>query len=130
MRQNNSGCLTGFVAGFSRFFLLMIWISRPVFFNAAFSTIILPCLGFLFLPFTTLMYLILMQGVGGVQGLDWFWLLLAVLMDLATIGSAGYANRDRIPAGMPGAMGPPQQPTATPPQEPTATPPQEPTGTP
>jgi hypothetical protein len=122
MRQNNSGCLTGIVAGFSRFFILMIWISRPVYFNAAFSTFIIPCLGFLFLPFTTLMYLFLIQGAGAIQGLDWLWLFLAVLMDLATIGSAGYANRDRIPAGMPGSMGPPQGPTGTTPQAPTGTP--------
>ena len=114
MRQNNAGCLTGIVAGLSRIFLLMIWIGRPVFFNAAFSTVIIPCLGFLFLPFTTLMYVMLIQGVGGIQGLDWLWMFLAVVMDLASIGGAGYANRNRIPAGMPGSMGPPQGPTTTP----------------
>ena len=27
----------------------------------------------------------------------------AVIMDIATIGSAGAANRDRIPAGVPGS---------------------------
>jgi len=96
MRQNNAGCLTGFVAMFSRLFLIMIWLGRPLYFNAAFGTIIIPCLGFLFLPFTTLMYVFLIQGAGGIQGLDWLWLFLAVLMDLATIGSAGYANRNRI----------------------------------
>jgi hypothetical protein len=101
MRQNNAGCLTGMVAGFSRIFLIMIWISRPLYFNAAFSTIIFPCLGFLFLPFTTLMYVFLIQGVGGIQGIDWLWLVLAVLLDLATISSAGYANRERLP-GYPG----------------------------
>ena len=113
MRQNSAGCLTGFVAAFSRMFLIMIWIARPVFFNATFGSFIVPCLGFMFLPFTTLMYVFLIQGVGAIQGLDWLWLILAVLMDLATIGSAGYANRDRIPPGMPGSTGP-QGPTATP----------------
>jgi len=113
MGQNNAGCLTGIVAGFSRIFLLMLWIGRPLYFNAAFGTIIIPCLGFLFLPFTTLMYVFLIQGVGGIQGLDWLWIFLAVLMDLASIGSAGYANRNRIPAGMPGSTGP----TGTPPAQ-------------
>jgi len=112
MRQNNAGCLTGIVAGFSRIFLLMLWIGRPLYFNAAFGTIIIPCLGFLFLPFTTLMYVFLIQGVGGLQGLDWLWIFLALLMDLATIGSAGYANRNRIPAGMPGSTGPTEPPPA------------------
>jgi putative copper export protein len=118
------------VAAFSRIFLIMIWIARPVYFNAAFSTIIIPCLGFLFLPFTTLMYLFLIQGAGGIQGLDWLWLLLAVVLDVASIGAAGAANRDRLPASVPGSTAgqqpppPPQPPTQNPPA-----PPQAPSGT-
>ena len=101
--NNNSGCLTAFVSSFSRIMLLMVWISRPVMMNATFSSFILPCLGFMFLPFTTLMYVFLMQGVGQIQGLDWLWLFLAVLMDIASIGAAGATNRNRIPAGYPGS---------------------------
>ena len=100
MRSNNSsGCLTAFVSSFSRIMLLMVWIARPAMMNATFSTFIIPCLGFLFLPFTTLMYVFLMQGVGTIQGLDWLWLFLAVILDIASIGGAGAANRNRIPAG-------------------------------
>ena len=110
MRNNNTGCLAAFTAGFSRIILLMFWISRPVAWNAVFNgSILLPCLGFLFLPFTTLVYVWLMQGLGGIQGIDWLWLGLAVLCDVASLGSAGYANRDRIP----GATTPP--PAALPP---------------
>ena len=39
----------------------------------------------------------------GIQGLDWLWLFLAVIMDLASVGGAGAANRNRIPAGYPGS---------------------------
>jgi hypothetical protein len=92
--NNNSGCLTAFVSSFSRIMLLFAWIARPALMNATFSTFILPCLGFIFLPFTTLMYVFLKQGVGTIQGLDWLWLLLAVI---------GAANRNRIPAGYPGS---------------------------
>ena len=116
MRSNNSGCLTAFVGSFSRILLLMEWIARPAQMNLAFNTFIIPCLGVLFLPVTTLVYVWLVQGVGGaqsIQGIDWLWLGLAVLMDIATLGSAGYANRDRIPAGVPGATTPP--PAAPPP---------------
>jgi hypothetical protein len=101
--NNNSGCLTAFVSSFSRIMLLFAWIARPVMMDRAFGTFILPCLGFLFLPFTTLMYVFLKQGVGTIQGLDWLWLLLAVILDLASIGAAGAANRNRIPAGYPGS---------------------------
>ena len=69
--------------------LLCVWIARPAMMNATFSTFIIPCLGFLFLPFTTLMYVFLMQGVGTIQGLDWLWLFLAVMLDIASIGAAG-----------------------------------------
>jgi hypothetical protein len=95
--------LTAFVSSFSRIMLLMVWIARPAMMNATFSMFILPCLGFMVLPFTTLMYVFLMQGVGAIQGLDWLWLFLAVILDLATIGGAGAANRNRIPAGYPGS---------------------------
>jgi hypothetical protein len=102
--------LTALVSTFSRIILLCAWIARPAMMDHAFSTFIIPCLGFLFLPFTTLMYVFLVQGVGNtVQGLDWLWLFLAVIIDLASIGAAGAANRDRIPAGYPGSY-PPEPP--------------------
>jgi len=110
MRNNNAGCLSALLPAFSRIMLLMYWISRPVQMNAAFSTFILPCLGFLFLPFTTLMYVWLIQGVGGIQGLDWLWLILAVFLDVVSVAGAGVANRNRIPAGVPGSSQTPQQP--------------------
>ena len=106
MRQNSSGCLTAAVAGFARIFILIAWIGRPVLFNAAFGSFIIPCLGFMFLPFTTLMYLILVQGVGRIDGIDWLWMILAVLIDLASIGAAAVANRNQIPQGYPGALPP------------------------
>lgn len=104
MRQNNTGCLTGFIAGFSRIMLLMFWFARPVVMDSMFGSFLVPCIGFLFLPFTTLMYVLLQSSsVGGLSGLDWLWIGLAVVMDLATLGSAGYANRNYIPAGYPGS---------------------------
>jgi hypothetical protein len=103
MRSNSSGCLTALVSSFSRLVLLMAWIARPVMMDAAFGSFIIPCLGWIFLPFTTLMYVFLQQGVGTIQGLDWLWLLLAVVMDLASVGASAAANRNRIPSGYPGS---------------------------
>ena len=108
MRNNTGGCLTAFMAFFSRMVLLIFWISRPVAWNATFQGgLLLPCLGFLFLPFTTMVYAWLMQGVGGIQGIDWLWLGLALFSDVATIASAGYANRQAIP-GYPSGTTPPR----------------------
>ncbi|MCC7165903.1 MAG: hypothetical protein IT331_25620 [Anaerolineae bacterium] len=105
MRSSNAGCLNALISGFSRIVLLMFWIARPVQWNAAFGDAwLLACLGFLFLPFTTLMYLFLQLATPGpIQGLDWLWLGLAVVCDVVSTGSAAYTNRDRIPAGMPGS---------------------------
>ena len=121
--NNNSGCLTAFVSSFSRIMLLFAWIARPVMMDRAFGTFILPCLGFLFLPFTTLMYVFLKQGVGAIQGLDWLWLFLAVILDLASVAGAGAANRDRIPAGYPGSYAEKELSAASPTQPSAVTPP-------
>jgi hypothetical protein len=109
MQRNSSGCLAGALAAFSRFFLVFAWIARPIAFERVFSgSWIIPCLGILFLPFTTLMYVILVtNGPGNLSGIDWLWMVLALLVDVASIGAAGAANRDRIPQGVPGAMPPP-----------------------
>jgi hypothetical protein len=123
-QQNSSGCLTGFVAGFSRFFLIFAWLARPIAFERVFGgSWILPCLGIMILPFTTLMYVLLITNgvgtIGGLSGLDWLWMALAVVVDLATIGAAGAANRNQIPQGYPGSL--PPEPPATPPAAPTST---------
>ena len=80
-----------------RFATLIWWLINPLRFSAAFSSFIWPVLGIIFLPWTTLMYLIVWSPVTGIYGLDWLWLVLAVLADLGTYAGGGYGNRDRIP---------------------------------
>jgi hypothetical protein len=53
-----------------------------------------PLLGTIFVPWTTLAYLIVFPG--GVVGLDWVWLGLGLLVDLGSHFGGGYRNRDRI----------------------------------
>jgi hypothetical protein len=77
---------------------MLIWIARPALFTAAFGgTLFLPILGIIFLPFTTLMYVILWSpGIGLTTG-DWIWLVLAVVLDVMHWGSSIFSNRSRIP---------------------------------
>jgi hypothetical protein len=90
------GCLFAVFAGlFPRLGLLMIWIARPNLVGAAFDTWIWPLLGIIFLPFTTLVYVILWR-VGGLSGFDWFWLGLAVLFDVGHT-LTGYSQRQQVP---------------------------------
>jgi membrane protein implicated in regulation of membrane protease activity len=57
------GCLFAMFAGlFPRLGLFIIWIARPVFVDAAFDTFIWPLLGIIFLPFATLIYVLLLHA--------------------------------------------------------------------
>ena len=75
--------------------------------DATFSTFILPCLGFMFLPFTTLMYVFLVQGVGTAFR-AWTGCGCSWRSSWTSPASAppGHANRNRIPAGYPGSYPP------------------------
>jgi hypothetical protein len=97
MGKNNSGFLTAITALFSRLFLFLYWIGRPGTVDSIFGSVIWPCLGFFFLPFTTLMYILLYAPGVGLSAFDWVLLILAALIDLGTIGLAGFANRDKLP---------------------------------
>ena len=85
------------LAGFApRIGFLVYWIARPNMVSAAFNSFIIPLLGLIFLPFTTLFYVILYTPGIGLTGWDWLWLGFAVMLDLMHYSST-YAGRDRIP---------------------------------
>jgi hypothetical protein len=91
------GCLFALLGGlFPRLALLIVWIARPVLVDAAFNTFLLPLLGIIFLPFTTLIYVIVYTPNVGVVGFDWFWVILALLLDISH-WSASYTQRNQIP---------------------------------
>ena len=75
--------------------VLIWWLINPLRFGAAFDTFIWPLLGFIFLPWTTLMYLIIFPG--GIVGFDWVWLGLAVVADVSMHAGGGWRHRDRVP---------------------------------
>lgn len=101
-------CLFALMAGFfPRLATLLLWIARPNMVSAAFNGgWLLPILGIIFLPFTTLMYVILWTPGIGLTGGDWLWLILAVVLDLMHYSSTAYSNRNQIP-GYKGASTPP-----------------------
>jgi hypothetical protein len=83
-----------------RVFNVFWWIFQPARWQAAFNgwfggTLwwIWPVLGIIFLPWTTLMYIIVAPG--GIVGWDWFWLILFLIGDLLSYG--GGAGRQRLP---------------------------------
>jgi len=70
-----------------RVVFLIVWVARPNMVDAAFTTWIWPLLGIIFLPFATLVYVILWTA-GGLSSADWWWVGLAVLIDIIHWGSS------------------------------------------
>ncbi len=94
------GCACLFALGaafFPRLALLFVWLFTPLVNRAFHFTFLLPLLGIIFLPFTTLMYVLVYNPAVGVIGWGWFWVILGFLLDISSYGSSAYTNRNRIP---------------------------------
>lgn len=77
--------------------ILVWWLFDQSRWEAAFNSFMWPLLGFMFLPWTTLMYALV--GANGVGGFDWIWLGLGLLSDLSMYGGGGYGNRGQLNRG-------------------------------
>jgi hypothetical protein len=75
--------------------ILVWWLLQPARWQAAFNqfSFIVPLLGFIFVPWMTLMYVLVSPG--GVTGFDWVWLGLGLFADIAWW--SGAAARRRVP---------------------------------
>src|SRR3954454_20863400 len=92
------GCLFALLAGmFPRLALFIVWVARPSLVAAAFSTWLIPLLGIIFLPFATLIYVVLYTPGVGLTGWVWVWGLLAGLLDIGHWVARG-TQRRAVPA--------------------------------
>ena len=88
------GCLLALLA---RIGLLVVWLQTPLVKNGFHDGWILPLLGIIFLPLTTLSYVVVYAlGNGNVSGAAWLWVILGLLFDLGLHGSGAYSNRGRV----------------------------------
>ena len=78
-------CLLALMAAFfPRLAFLIVWLARPALVSAAFGNVFLwPALGIIFLPFTTLFYVLFYRAGVGVAGGGWVWIGIAFLIDLS-----------------------------------------------
>lgn len=115
-----AGCLLAMAAAFApRVVLVIMWIAGPRV-NAAFDTFIIPLLGLIFLPYTTIMYVLVLNPVGGVHGWDWLWIALGVWLDFMKWSRIAQ-NRQNIPGYPPesseavpaSGVAPPAQPSTS-----------------
>jgi hypothetical protein len=90
------GCLFALVAGvFPRLALLVVWLATTLV-DRAFEGFLLPLLGLIFLPLTTLVFVLVWTPAGGLGGGGWLWVALAFLVELGGYVGTGQTNRDRF----------------------------------
>jgi len=86
------GCITGsFGLILPRFALLAAWANDQAYWNALLGSQLFLGLGFLFLPWTTLIYGFAAHN--GMSLLNWIFVIFAVLADLGTYGIGYFGGR-------------------------------------
>ena len=70
------------------------WIADTARWNDAFGSIIWPILGIIFVPWTTLMYVLVLPG--GISGFEVLLLMVAIVVDVLSHAGGGYGNRKRF----------------------------------
>jgi hypothetical protein len=92
------GCLIALLAAFApRVALVFLWIFSSLV-DRAFSGFLLPLLGLLLLPYTTLFYVLAYAPVAGVSGWGWFFVAIGFLFDLGNLAGGGRSRRSRSAA--------------------------------
>lgn len=82
------GCILLLLSAFApRLVLVLLWLFARSYVSAPFPSWLLPVLGFLFMPYTTLAYSLAWNQSGGSVGGLWIILIIvAVLLDLGHVG--------------------------------------------
>jgi hypothetical protein len=71
---------------------LIWWLVQPGRWSLAFNgSWLWPVLGLIFVPWLTIMYVIVSPG--GINGLDWLWLGLALVADIGFYAGGGFRRR-------------------------------------
>ena len=89
-------CLLALVGSFfPRVALALMWIFTN-YVDRAFSGFLLPLVGLIFLPFTTIMFcLVYSPAAHGVIGANWIWVALGLLLDIMSYSSGRHGQRQR-----------------------------------
>jgi hypothetical protein len=90
------GCLLAFgLAVAPRAILALAWLFSerwPIVWG---GDVLMPLLGIIFVPYTTVMYM-LTWSLGGIQGWDWMWIVLGLILDV-THWADVISKRNQIP---------------------------------
>jgi hypothetical protein len=90
------GCCCGIVGlAMPRLALVLLWIFND-WISTAIDSWVWSTLGFVFLPFTTLGYVLVYHWGNGVHGFGWVLVAGAFVLDIANYSGSGYTNRERM----------------------------------
>jgi len=91
------GCLlTGILTLAPRLVILFFWLFTPRV-SMIFEGILIPLLGFIFLPFATTAYILVWNPTDGVSVGGWLLVVGGLLFDIGTYAISGYLNRHYLP---------------------------------
>jgi hypothetical protein len=80
-------CMVLVASGLGPRIVLVAWWIFGDKIDVVWSTWVWPLLGILFLPWTTLFYVITWSAIGGVSGAEWLLVALGVVLDIGTYGA-------------------------------------------
>lgn len=84
-------CIFALLAsGAPRLGLIIMWVFTPWVNRTFGGRFIIPLLGLIFLPLTTVMYVLVSPG--GLSVLDWLLLTVGLVIDLGAYGSGAYSR--------------------------------------
>jgi hypothetical protein len=72
----------------ARIALAALWLFTN-YVDRAFDTFVVPLLGLIFLPWTTLMYVLLWSPGQGVEGWEWILVALGLVVDIGSVAGRG-----------------------------------------
>ncbi|MBK6762695.1 MAG: hypothetical protein IPG68_05190 [Micrococcales bacterium] len=82
-------------AFFPRVALVLLWLFGDTVERAFDNNWLIPLLGLLLLPYTTLSYVLLYWWLGEVTGFTWFFIVLAFFLDLGSYASSARTRNYR-----------------------------------
>jgi hypothetical protein len=83
------------LVGFPRVALVLLWLFSTYLQRAFHGGLLLPLLGFIFLPLTTIVYAWELNSGMPTAGINLLWLLIAVIIDLGGLGGGAHRQSRR-----------------------------------
>jgi hypothetical protein len=82
------------VLAFPRIALVLMWLFSTYLQRAFHGGLLVPLLGFIFLPLTTIVYAWEINSGMPLAGINLLWLLIAVIIDLGGLGGGAHRSRN------------------------------------